>query len=44
MVEPQLVLRPNKADSVAPRLKPFTAMKRAMPEANERKVCVDFVL
>jgi hypothetical protein len=43
MVEPQLAQRPNKADSVVPRLKPFTAMKRAKRELYGLKVCVVFV-
>jgi hypothetical protein len=44
MVVPQLVLGPNKADSVAQRPKPFTAMKTAKREPNGLKVCVGFVL
>jgi hypothetical protein len=34
----------SKAGSVAPRLKPFTAMKRAKRETIEPKVCVSYVL
>jgi hypothetical protein len=44
MVEPQLALRLNKADSVAPRLKPFTATKLAKRELNELMLCVNSVL
>jgi hypothetical protein len=40
----QLAQRQNKADSVAPRQKPFTAMKRAQREPSELRVCVDFVI
>jgi hypothetical protein len=43
MAEPQLDLRRLKADSVAPRLKPSTAMKRAKREPKGQKVCVGFV-
>jgi len=35
--------RQNKADSVASRLKPSTAMKRAKREPNGQMVCVGFV-
>lgn len=43
MEEHRLALRQSKADSVAPRLKPFMAMKRAMREPNGLWVCVVFV-
>ena len=39
----QLVPRHLKADSVAPRLKPFTAMKHAKRELNGLRLCADFV-
>jgi hypothetical protein len=41
--EHQLVPRQIKADSVAARLKPFTATKRAEREPNELRACVGFV-
>jgi hypothetical protein len=43
MVGVALDLKQNKADSVAPRLKPLTAMKRAKPEPKGLKVCGGFV-
>jgi hypothetical protein len=43
MAEPQLDLRRLKADSVAPRLKPSTAMKRAKSEQNGLRLCADSV-
>jgi hypothetical protein len=39
----QLALKQKKADSVAQRLKPFTAMKRAKREPSGLRVCVGFV-
>jgi hypothetical protein len=42
MGELQLAQRQNKADSVAPRLKPFTVTKRAERELNELKPCDGF--
>jgi len=42
MGELQRALRLNKADSAAPRLKPFTAMKRAKREPNALKLCVGY--
>jgi hypothetical protein len=35
--------RPKKADSVAPRLKPFTVSKPEQRELNGLKLCADFV-
>jgi hypothetical protein len=44
MVELQLAPKPNKADSVVPRLKPFTAMKRTKHELSEPLLCVNLGL
>jgi hypothetical protein len=40
MAELQLALKQNKADSVALKLKPSTAMKRAKRELNGLRLCV----
>jgi hypothetical protein len=42
MAGPRLDQGPSKAESVAPRLKPFTAMKRAKRDQHEQTVCVGF--
>jgi hypothetical protein len=42
MVGHQQALNLNKAESIAPTLKPFTAMKRAKREPSGLKVCVGF--
>jgi hypothetical protein len=43
-VEPQLAPKLSKADSVAPKLRRFMAMKRAKHEKNAQSLCVGFVL